>query len=1751
VLYKGHAPSSGIPLVVALATVLIVALAFSASAASFAPIGGGSTPQYDLLGRVSHHRYIGRTLPPRLNMVSTAQSGPDPDDNLTVEAVSTEELAPNAVPSINLNRLAFSTNGVDEDGDGRLDAELPDDANHDIWIMRPDGSEKVQITDLPGDQLEPAYHPGSNLIAFAGDQSGRWEIYTVEVASGIVQCLTDKQAGEKQHPTWSPDGNWLAYQGRPSSGDDWDIYKMPAAGDQPQAKLTTSAGDDTSPAWVPAGNPLSPGGTAIAYTAAIGASTRILYVDAITLNTDALSDGGGDGLASDRDPAWSWDAMHLAFASDRFSEGDTQRDYNIWRMSALGETSGAAAVLVSNLDATDTTDDLNPSWSAALQRQPLRIYYESDRADTAGAERDIWATFYADNDPASLQDLPFVNRGDETQARAREFAPGEDVSVHAQVYDKDSGVSRVFAWIKDPDLKIWDIRYWDTDHEWDSGFTGWQYLEWDYQVVAVVELFDDGAAENHDGAAGDGSFSGVWTMPPNLASDFVIDIFAIDNSGNSQNYDNVGGFTSEVFSPSGNTLLVNDYCEGQKFIYELGFNNDYGTAWMTESFYTFNPGFSESATNQTFGEAYSVTKDTIKAYAAEWGVDERYSIWRVICRGPVPPSVYQYYLPTVEYQLDPIVAADPESGPTAPVDREVSVSERVIIWASPHTGNIWVADGSLVDAGTQTDLGFFLDRGGRLLLSGSDVAWALTLNGTVQNSFLSQYLRASFVSDAYANNLWHYIGFGPNRLRSQRVSSNFTMVGQSTDPVAYDPWVLPNGGFVSGWNHWHVLAWGPVWDSDDMPTSLTTPNVTGGEPSHQDAHPYSWRPDIIQESANTVKLYGYGGFDGPTAGLRYVDPATSAHLIFLSFGFESIHRSYHDPSGDIPPPHCMNHRATLMHNALCWMRTGGFQGRVVDIAGSKPITGPNPIVLAWHGVKNVGDRTTPPDYAVRCQDDGTYTIAGVAPGFYTLEAIRPGFEIDHYDGYVTHGGWEPFVVDFAISRARPGVVSGTVTSEATGDALALVEVKVWAVPEEPEEEEEEATATTSQTNGQVEPDWDALGDPIGSGSTSVDGSYKIEDLVPGDYYIRADGAGIGYGDAWAQITITAGNTTTQDFELPAADGTLIATVTDAADSSAIANARVTLTTATGLQLASGLTDATGTATISTQPGTYGVLALAGGYEEPEEQGAVIVSNDTASVAFSLDAEPPGSLTGRVVSATTGGPVGGVLIRLLSNDVIIATTTSAAELTDPGGGQGTYNYRFDNVPTGQNTVRPAPVGFTASPTERVATVQTGLTTPNVDFTLNSLHVFPAGLQLVSAPFDYSSVDPALVVGHDAGDLKMATWEGSRQRYRTYPQAPADRFRLGSGYWMRLYAPADVIVQGPNAPDPMPIALTSGWNLVGDPFPTVVDFYSALVEDQSGVVRTIQEALSEGLIEGGMFAYVLGGYQNTAVFNPWVGTWLKTNANLTLHVSQTAGALASPAAAGPAVPAPEDGWIAGLRVSVDGLVDTATHFGLARSATAGYDVGIDMGKPPAVDFEGVPYVYAAFVNGEWGGRSGNYSMDVRSADAGQSKWRLQVATSQSGSEVTLRWPDLSSADSGARPVLHDVDASKAVYMRTCSGYTYRAGSEPRVFEIVLGSASSAPVAVTGVTAQQLRDGGGEIAFSLSKDAAVDVSIMNIAGRAVRHVCAAKAHSAGANTTSWNGLSDAGTRVPRGRYVVRVTARAEDGQQATAVGTLMVGR
>ena len=84
----------------------------------------------------------------------------------------------------------------------------------DIYLMNPDGSEKVNLTKHRADDISPVWSPTGEHILFTSDREQKawqtWDLYLMEPDGSNVRKVFDKWK-IRTSPTWSPDGKRIAY----------------------------------------------------------------------------------------------------------------------------------------------------------------------------------------------------------------------------------------------------------------------------------------------------------------------------------------------------------------------------------------------------------------------------------------------------------------------------------------------------------------------------------------------------------------------------------------------------------------------------------------------------------------------------------------------------------------------------------------------------------------------------------------------------------------------------------------------------------------------------------------------------------------------------------------------------------------------------------------------------------------------------------------------------------------------------------------------------------------------------------------------------------------------------------------------------------------------------------------------------------------------------------------------------------------------------------------------------------------------------------------------------------------------------------------------------------------------------------------------------------------------------------------------------------------------------------------------------
>jgi hypothetical protein len=178
-----------------------------------------------------------------------------------------------------------------------------------------------------GYDFDPAWTADGQTIAFTRDLAFGDQHFMIFVPG----CCGDEDSGlaNGKEPTWSPDGNRIAFV------DFGSIYAMNADG---TSQVGLSGPDDAAPNW-------SPDGTKITFQSQRDGNWEIYAMSPTgSAQTRLTTDPG-----TDEAPNWSPDAQRIAFSSNR------DGDYDIYAMNP----DGSGVVNLTN----DAADQHDPAWS--------------------------------------------------------------------------------------------------------------------------------------------------------------------------------------------------------------------------------------------------------------------------------------------------------------------------------------------------------------------------------------------------------------------------------------------------------------------------------------------------------------------------------------------------------------------------------------------------------------------------------------------------------------------------------------------------------------------------------------------------------------------------------------------------------------------------------------------------------------------------------------------------------------------------------------------------------------------------------------------------------------------------------------------------------------------------------------------------------------------------------------------------------------------------------------------------------------------------------------------------------------------------------------------------------------------------------------------------------------------------------------------------------------------------------------------
>jgi len=975
-------------------------------------------------------------------------------------------------------------------------------------------------------------------------------------------------------------------------------------------------------------------------------------------------------------------------------------------------------------------------------------------------------------------------------------------------------------------------------------------------------------------------------------------VTAVDQGGNESGPSNPASATPQNFSgPTHNAQALSSGGNGGSSGFEPNVLNGLGVGSYNDGF--VNDGGRVNADGADMPA--DVDRGVVTGETVPFVRSQKYSLWRILSRGAIPQSVLAAYQPT--FQAQPAVA-DATNNVNAPAAPNVPVANRCVIWISPYTGDLPLIDaGSLENPTTQSTLQSFVNAGGRFFLSGQDVVNALTLGGTKTNTFVSNVLNAAFASDAGGSTTLA----GNNN----RISGDASINGNISNGFET---FQTNGSYASG-NH---PSGGPLLLSNNQP---------GGD---FDPRPPNWRADASEDQIGPL-FVGFGGstavgridtitaLNGATVdmttggnpGLIYNANFTAAlnqgfgsRVVFSSFGLEGIGIEYYKVtinSVNFYVPR--NQRPNLLHNIVNYLRTGTFTGRITQASGQGVANAT--VYLSPAGGTVPGPRNL---YSATTDFNGNYTISGVDTGFYSLVAYKSGFSTARSNVALGVEGDTTNNFSLVIAPTPPGRIQGTVTDNGSpkkpisGAAITFVSA------------DKQTTLT-------------AVSGP--------DGTYTIDNVPAGSYTGVAslkpqfgNAAPVQADPTTGFITVPSGGTAPADFVLMAQPATLTGIVFLDANGdgtldngeTGIAGASVSLVPSVkgGTAPAAVTTGADGSYTITgIAPGSYTLSVTKTGFTTNASPTLTFVAGDaqTRNVPLIVAVIPPnGTLGGLVQTTFNSMTLGGATVTITdSTGTVAATATTTSATTSPaasaGGDGAALNYGPVSLPAGLYTVTVTDSGYSTQ-SQANLTVTSGAFT-RADFTVANglapapIHVFPAGLNFFSVPYNYSAAGvsfDSLLGPLNSGTISAPSsgsnrshiyvYDPSQLQYILDPTPPADAPRLGQGYWVYLLNAHAVTAAAPVAgTSTISVALKAGWNMIGVPSvkPISVSGVSGLQFPNAAGGGNLDFAAASSsmvrLISGTLYGYNGTGYVPITAggtLAPYQSYWIYAYVNTTVLI-----------------------------------------------------------------------------------------------------------------------------------------------------------------------------------------------------------------------------------------------------------------------------
>jgi len=179
-----------------------------------------------------------------------------------------------------------------------------DNGNSEVYIMNADGSNQINLSNSPGYDGNPQWSPDGKNLVFCSDRKSGINLFTINLATSKINQLTSG-SNEKADPKWSPNGEWIAYEGF-NELQKADVFIIKPNGSSLIQLTKNKKGNDEGISW-------SSDSTQLAYHSRRNRILNIYkYEIAIGVETQLT-----DLSTIDSFPSWSSDGKKILFLSAR------------------------------------------------------------------------------------------------------------------------------------------------------------------------------------------------------------------------------------------------------------------------------------------------------------------------------------------------------------------------------------------------------------------------------------------------------------------------------------------------------------------------------------------------------------------------------------------------------------------------------------------------------------------------------------------------------------------------------------------------------------------------------------------------------------------------------------------------------------------------------------------------------------------------------------------------------------------------------------------------------------------------------------------------------------------------------------------------------------------------------------------------------------------------------------------------------------------------------------------------------------------------------------------------------------------------------------------------------------------------------------------------------------------------------------------------------------------------------------------